>query len=414
MGLFAAGEIEPGTELTFNYQFETVGDVKKRCLCGARNCSGYIGEKPTSSSAAAVDGKENAGANGGRAGKRLRKPKAPKQAKNWEDLCFRCLEDGEVIMCDYKTCPKVYHLPCLGREKGISGKWFCPWHHCVTCGKNAVSYCRHCPNAYCKAHNSTLRRHPFLKLLCDEHDEDVEDMVAFYREAGGVDHLVPNPNVALEEVVPALRQNNSVLNSNAGNIAAAAADTSSTPTGQQEKAQRRSLVTPKPPRKNLNSSSSSARLGASSATTPKTTTATATPGGPTSSITTPRRPPPRREAPPPSSSTPKPPRSNLCKCIELDCAWIGKKESLLDHLVELHDLTVTSGKEKMQELFKSVSPRDERQMEKERQTGTTGASCSLRKSGCLDAAFDDGCVLKLWHERSNPIMVLLFQFELTS
>ena len=26
----------------------------------------------------------------------------------------RCFEDGEVLMCDWKTCPKVYHLGCLG------------------------------------------------------------------------------------------------------------------------------------------------------------------------------------------------------------------------------------------------------------------------------------------------------------
>ena len=46
VGLFAIKDIDANSELTFNYQFETVGDTKKSCLCGAANCSGYIGEKP--------------------------------------------------------------------------------------------------------------------------------------------------------------------------------------------------------------------------------------------------------------------------------------------------------------------------------------------------------------------------------
>ena len=40
-----------------------------------------------------------------------------KVKKIWEDICFRCYEDGELLMCDWKYCPKVYHLACLGRDK---------------------------------------------------------------------------------------------------------------------------------------------------------------------------------------------------------------------------------------------------------------------------------------------------------
>lgn len=40
VGLFTTEDIPANTELTFNYQLETVGDVKKRCLCGSSNCSG--------------------------------------------------------------------------------------------------------------------------------------------------------------------------------------------------------------------------------------------------------------------------------------------------------------------------------------------------------------------------------------
>ena len=47
VGLFALQDIPSGSELTFNYQFETMGEVKQICLCGSKNCSGFIGEKPT-------------------------------------------------------------------------------------------------------------------------------------------------------------------------------------------------------------------------------------------------------------------------------------------------------------------------------------------------------------------------------
>ena len=41
-----------------------------------------------------------------------------------EDECFRCGEGGELIMCDVKTCPKSYHLTCLGLDKHPYGEKF--------------------------------------------------------------------------------------------------------------------------------------------------------------------------------------------------------------------------------------------------------------------------------------------------
>ncbi|KAL0860813.1 hypothetical protein ABMA27_009357 [Loxostege sticticalis] len=46
VGLFAINDIPANSELTFNYNLECAGIEKKRCLCGARRCSGYIGAKP--------------------------------------------------------------------------------------------------------------------------------------------------------------------------------------------------------------------------------------------------------------------------------------------------------------------------------------------------------------------------------
>ena len=45
VGLFAIDDISAGSELTFNYNLECVGTDKKKCQCGAPNCSGFIGTK---------------------------------------------------------------------------------------------------------------------------------------------------------------------------------------------------------------------------------------------------------------------------------------------------------------------------------------------------------------------------------
>ena len=124
IGLFALKDLPAGSELTFNYQFESMGEVKKLCLCGTQNCSGYIGEKAKKLKKVLTP------KNGDLKKKlKLKKKAEEKFVKTWEDVCFRCFEDGEVLMCDWKTCPKVYHLGCLGSEcnkcdgKFISKKW---------------------------------------------------------------------------------------------------------------------------------------------------------------------------------------------------------------------------------------------------------------------------------------------------
>jgi hypothetical protein len=46
IGIFAKVDIEPGTEITFDYQYERYGGKSQKCYCGAPNCSGFLGSKP--------------------------------------------------------------------------------------------------------------------------------------------------------------------------------------------------------------------------------------------------------------------------------------------------------------------------------------------------------------------------------
>ena len=114
-----------------------MGDVKRPCLCGAKNCSGQIGVKPkgeegdddAADASAAASSKSKKNGNGGvKVDPKLKRqkylsygldpgtPPGPRSGfagsglfpnKEWEDLCFRCYDEGELLMCDYRTCPKV-------------------------------------------------------------------------------------------------------------------------------------------------------------------------------------------------------------------------------------------------------------------------------------------------------------------
>ncbi|XP_021898667.1 histone-lysine N-methyltransferase ASHH1 isoform X2 [Carica papaya] len=45
VGIFARRDISVGSELGYDYNFEWYGGDKVRCLCGATNCSGFLGAK---------------------------------------------------------------------------------------------------------------------------------------------------------------------------------------------------------------------------------------------------------------------------------------------------------------------------------------------------------------------------------
>uniref|UniRef100_A0A673LHI3 Histone-lysine N-methyltransferase NSD2-like n=1 Tax=Sinocyclocheilus rhinocerous TaxID=307959 RepID=A0A673LHI3_9TELE len=168
VGLFAVCDIPSGTELTFNYNLDCLGNEKTVCRCGAPNCSGFLGDRPKVSDCKTFHFslvKTQACL--------PKRRKSRNEGKKSEDVCFRCGDGGELVLCDKKGCTKAYHLSCLDRTKRPFGRWDCPWHHCDVCGKNSDAFCQLCPNSFCKAHQEgALRSHPLTGQLCCQEHED--------------------------------------------------------------------------------------------------------------------------------------------------------------------------------------------------------------------------------------------------
>ncbi|GFO24565.1 histone-lysine N-methyltransferase [Plakobranchus ocellatus] len=164
VGLFALKDIQKGSELTFNYNLECLGNEKKACACGADNCSGFLGVRPKASMAAGAAKDKLA-----KEQKKKRKKKKLEQRKIYEDECFRCGMGGELVMCDVGNCTKVYHLHCLKLTKPPIGKWRCPWHHCDVCGKHAVSKCVECPDSFCLLHSEGNIFEKNGVQVCEDH-----------------------------------------------------------------------------------------------------------------------------------------------------------------------------------------------------------------------------------------------------
>uniref|UniRef100_A0A1B6KAF0 Histone-lysine N-methyltransferase n=2 Tax=Graphocephala atropunctata TaxID=36148 RepID=A0A1B6KAF0_9HEMI len=162
VGLFALCDIPANSELVFNYNLESIGSDKKPCMCGAPNCSGFIGVKANKN----PDKEEN------KEKKTVKKKKAV-VSKNHEAECFVCEEGGELLLCDGKQCTKGYHLSCLGKKQHPQGYWLCPWHQCNVCNKGRVQRCTFCVNSFCQEHSEgNIRLDPVKGLVCSKHDDE--------------------------------------------------------------------------------------------------------------------------------------------------------------------------------------------------------------------------------------------------
>ncbi|XDV39185.1 hypothetical protein PO909_008460 [Leuciscus waleckii] len=165
VGLFALTDIPAGTELTFNYNLECLGNGKTVCKCGASNCSGFLGVRPKNNPPSDDKGRKLK--------KRSQmKRKSQQVIKEREDECFSCGDGGQIVSCKRPGCPKVYHADCLNLTKRPAGRWECPWHQCDLCGQEAASFCEMCPSSYCVEHRDGMLFISKLdgRLSCSEHD----------------------------------------------------------------------------------------------------------------------------------------------------------------------------------------------------------------------------------------------------
>ncbi|ONK58825.1 uncharacterized protein A4U43_C08F130 [Asparagus officinalis] len=82
-----------------------------------------------------------------------RRTRAPSKPKEDEELCFICFDGGDLVVCDHRGCPKVYHPSCVNRDEEYfkaKGQWTCGWHICSSCQKSARYMCYTCTYSLCR------------------------------------------------------------------------------------------------------------------------------------------------------------------------------------------------------------------------------------------------------------------------
>ncbi len=149
IGIFAIKDITAGTELTFDYMLDSLGNEKKQCLCGSRNCSGFLGVKPKN----AHEIIETSPPNRKRKGSAIVFPSKFCKTDSYDDDCFVCKTGGTLLMCDYPDCSRSYHTECINLKKIPKGEFICPRHICLICSEPTTTvFCSQCPSAFCENH----------------------------------------------------------------------------------------------------------------------------------------------------------------------------------------------------------------------------------------------------------------------
>ncbi|KAG8100865.1 hypothetical protein GUJ93_ZPchr0013g37949 [Zizania palustris] len=80
--------------------------------------------------------------------------KPPRRRVDEEEVvCFICFDGGNLVLCDRRGCPKVYHPACIKRDESFfqsRSKWNCGWHICSSCEKAVHYMCYTCTYSVCK------------------------------------------------------------------------------------------------------------------------------------------------------------------------------------------------------------------------------------------------------------------------
>ena len=111
IGIFAKRDIQEDEELTFNYDFDLNKTRYQKCLCGAKNCRGYLG----------ISTEDN------------------KKAINRNIVCGICKENckhSESII-DCKSCGKFFHKKCAKKKGQFSSDD--EEYKCAHCIKKSAS-----------------------------------------------------------------------------------------------------------------------------------------------------------------------------------------------------------------------------------------------------------------------------------
>ena len=150
IGIFAKKDIQEDEELTFNYDFDLNKTRYQKCLCGAKNCRGYLG----------ISTEEN----------------KKKLTKNINcGICKEtCKHNESIIEC--KTCKNFFHKKCAKKKGLLSSNNEYKCSHCIK--KNSYST----DNLYKKddilnpKEKIKLDEEPIYDEILEVGDEDLQEI----------------------------------------------------------------------------------------------------------------------------------------------------------------------------------------------------------------------------------------------
>ncbi|XP_009395393.2 zinc finger CCCH domain-containing protein 19 [Musa acuminata AAA Group] len=138
---------------------ENIAKIEHDASTMSHGSADVIDDEPAQKDAK-TDGTSVVEQRGGGRRKRGRPPKAQGQAartlsrrKEEEEVCFICFDGGDLVVCDRRGCPKVYHPSCVNRDEAFfraKGRWTCGWHICSSCERSAHHMCFTCTHALCR------------------------------------------------------------------------------------------------------------------------------------------------------------------------------------------------------------------------------------------------------------------------